>query len=223
METERPAVPVLSRILAQLQRGDIQVPSAPAVVTELRLLVGRSDSKIESIVALLERDQALVDRCLAVACAAWRLADGDPNGIASREGKDLRRHQAVVKNDVGTLQRLQALQGQQAGIAGARAHEPSHAGRCGGRFRRFGVSESFGDQPFRGALAAPGDETVKLRRLSLAALSRPLEPKESAALRRLVKANVAAAPAPKRPEAYAEALQDALWAMLNSGEFATVP
>lgn len=73
------------------------------------------------------------------------------------------------------------------------------------------------------ALAAPGDETVKLRRLSLAALSRPLEPKESAALRRLVKANVAAAPAPKRQEAYAEALQDALWAMLNSGEFATVP
>ena len=57
METAKTAaVPVLSRILAQLQRGDIQIPSAPAVVTELRLLVGNPDSKIEAIVALLERD-----------------------------------------------------------------------------------------------------------------------------------------------------------------------
>ena len=44
METDKTAaVPVLSRILAQLQRGDIQIPSAPAVVTELRLLVGNPD------------------------------------------------------------------------------------------------------------------------------------------------------------------------------------
>jgi HD-like signal output (HDOD) protein len=70
METERPAVPVLSRILAQLQRGDIQVPSAPVVVTELRLLVGKSDSKIESIVSLLERDQALVARVLQLGRSA---------------------------------------------------------------------------------------------------------------------------------------------------------
>jgi HD-like signal output (HDOD) protein len=70
METEKPAVPVLSRILAQLQRGDIQIPSAPAVVTELRLLVGNSDSKIEAIVALLERDQALVARVLQLGRSA---------------------------------------------------------------------------------------------------------------------------------------------------------
>ena len=64
------AVPVLSRILAQLQRGDIQIPSAPAVVTELRLLVGNPDSKIEAIVALLERDQALVARVLQLGRSA---------------------------------------------------------------------------------------------------------------------------------------------------------
>jgi HD-like signal output (HDOD) protein len=70
METEKPAVPVLSRILAQLQRGEIQIPSAPAVVTELRMLVGNSDSKIEAIVALLERDQALVARVLQLGRSA---------------------------------------------------------------------------------------------------------------------------------------------------------
>ncbi len=64
MDKAKPVVPVLSRILAQLQRGDIQIPSAPAVVTELRLLTQRADSKLDSIVALLERDQALVARVL---------------------------------------------------------------------------------------------------------------------------------------------------------------
>lgn len=70
METEKSAVPVLSRILAQLQRGDIQVPSAPAVVTELRLLVGKSDSRIDAVVSLLERDQALVARVLQLGRSA---------------------------------------------------------------------------------------------------------------------------------------------------------
>ena len=64
MDKAKPVVPVLSRILAQLQRGDIQIPSAPAVVTDLRLLTQRADSKIEAIVALLERDQALVARVM---------------------------------------------------------------------------------------------------------------------------------------------------------------
>ncbi|MEY4545451.1 MAG: hypothetical protein RL685_1646 [Pseudomonadota bacterium] len=70
MDKAKPVVPVLSRILAQLQRGDIQIPSAPAVVTELRLLTQRSDSKIEAIVALLERDQALVARVLQLGRSA---------------------------------------------------------------------------------------------------------------------------------------------------------
>lgn len=70
MDKAKPVVPVLSRILAQLQRGDIQIPSAPAVVTELRLLTQRADSKIEAIVALLERDQALVARVLQLGRSA---------------------------------------------------------------------------------------------------------------------------------------------------------
>jgi HD-like signal output (HDOD) protein len=70
MDKAKPVVPVLSRILAQLQRGDIQIPSAPAVVTELRMLTQRADSKIEAIVALLERDQALVARVLQLGRSA---------------------------------------------------------------------------------------------------------------------------------------------------------
>lgn len=78
METAKTAaVPVLSRILAQLQRGDIQIPSAPAVVTELRLLVGKPDSKIEAIVTLLERDQALVARVLQLGRSAASASRGN--------------------------------------------------------------------------------------------------------------------------------------------------
>jgi len=76
MVTEKAAVPVLSRILAQLQRGDIQIPSAPAVVMDLRLLVGNPDSKIEAIVALLERDQALVARVLQLGRSAASFSRG---------------------------------------------------------------------------------------------------------------------------------------------------
>ncbi len=73
------------------------------------------------------------------------------------------------------------------------------------------------------ALAAPGDENVKLRRLAFAVLGRPLAAKESATLRRLIRQAVAAAPPNRREVALVEAYQDAMWAMLNSGEFATVP
>ncbi|HEX6984440.1 MAG TPA: hypothetical protein VF170_03645, partial [Planctomycetaceae bacterium] len=87
------------------------------------------------------------------------------------------------------------------------------------------VRESLRPEPgttLHEALNAPGDETVKLRKLALATLGRPLLPKESAALRRLVRQSVAAAPPERRRAAATEAYQDAFWAMLNSGEFVTV-
>ena len=71
------AVPVLSRILLQLQKGDIQIPSAPAVVTDLRQLVSDPDSKTNAIVALLERDQALVARVLQLGRSAASAARGN--------------------------------------------------------------------------------------------------------------------------------------------------
>jgi HD-like signal output (HDOD) protein len=69
VESTRP-LSILSRILAQLQRGEIQIPAVPAVVTELRELVSRSDSKLEVIVTLLERDPALVARVLQLGRSA---------------------------------------------------------------------------------------------------------------------------------------------------------
>jgi HD-like signal output (HDOD) protein len=90
METEKPAVPVLSRILVQLQRGEIQIPSAPALVTELRMLVANSDSKIEAVVALLERDQAMVARVLqlgrSAASAGRNSKSSDLASIINRVG-----------------------------------------------------------------------------------------------------------------------------------------
>lgn len=83
MDKAKPVVPVLSRILAQLQRGDIQIPSTPVVVTELRLLTQRADSKIESIVALLERDQALVARVLQLGRSAQYARSAKVNDLPS--------------------------------------------------------------------------------------------------------------------------------------------
>ena len=68
----------------------------------------------------------------------------------------------------------------------------------------------------------PGRRRGEAAKARPATLSRPLEPKESAALRRLVRQSVNASTGDRRA-AYAEAYQDAFWAMLNSGEFVTVP
>jgi HD-like signal output (HDOD) protein len=91
VQSVRPAAAILSRILAQLQRGEIQIPAVPAVVTELRELVAKSDSKIEAIVALIERDPALVARVLLLGRSAQfsrssSLAPPDLRFIISRIG-----------------------------------------------------------------------------------------------------------------------------------------
>jgi HD-like signal output (HDOD) protein len=70
VQSIKPGVPVVSRLLAQVQRGEIQIPALPAVVTELRELLTKADSKIEVIVALLERDPALVARVLQLGRSA---------------------------------------------------------------------------------------------------------------------------------------------------------
>lgn len=64
------AVAILTRILTLLQRGQVQIPAVPSVVTELRELVSKSDSKLEVIVTLLERDPALVARVLQLGRSA---------------------------------------------------------------------------------------------------------------------------------------------------------
>jgi HD-like signal output (HDOD) protein len=93
VQSVRPAAAILTRILAQLQRGEIQIPAVPAVVTELRELVAKSDSKIEAVVALLERDPALVARVLLLGrsaqfsrSSASSLAPPDLRFIISRIG-----------------------------------------------------------------------------------------------------------------------------------------
>ncbi len=88
------------------------------------------------------------------------------------------------------------------------------------------VRESLQPMPgttLHAVLTAPGDETVKLRRLSLATLNRPLAPKESATLRRMVVQSIAAAPPTERQSATLAVWQDVFWAFLNSSEFVTVP
>ena len=70
VQSARPAVAILSRILAQLQRGEVQIPAVPAVVTELRELVQKSDTRIDAIVRVIERDPALVARVLLLGRSA---------------------------------------------------------------------------------------------------------------------------------------------------------
>jgi HD-like signal output (HDOD) protein len=70
VESIEPATAILSRILSLLQRGQIQIPAVPEVVMELRQLVSRGGTKIEAVVALIERDPALVARVLQLGRSA---------------------------------------------------------------------------------------------------------------------------------------------------------
>ncbi len=82
-------------------------------------------------------DQQSVDFFLRAADVAGGLAHADPRGIAPRQIEHRRRHQAIVQNHIGVLQRAQRLQGQEFRIAGAGAHQSHLAGGAGrGRGRR---------------------------------------------------------------------------------------
>ncbi len=72
---------------------------------------------------------------------------------------------------------------------------------------------------FSEVIYGPGNETEKIRKLCLAALSRYPTPHELAAARKLVKSRRTAS---KDPRAGMEALQDIFWAYLNSSEFILV-
>jgi HD-like signal output (HDOD) protein len=54
----------------QLQRGQVQIPAVPGVVTELRDMVSKGGTKVEAVVALVERDPALVARVLQLGRSA---------------------------------------------------------------------------------------------------------------------------------------------------------
>ncbi len=63
--------------------------------------------------------------------AARRLADLDAAGVAARHLEDTAVDQAVDDDHVGALQRLQRLEGQKVGIAGAGADEADPSRRAG--------------------------------------------------------------------------------------------
>ena len=62
-------------------------------------------------------DQQLVDRILADAGLADAAADRNARGVAADAIENFGRHQFVVENDVGVLQRAQRLDGEQIRIA----------------------------------------------------------------------------------------------------------
>jgi hypothetical protein len=75
------------------------------------------------LAALRMFDQQRVDLFLRGTAAADELADVETRGIAAREVEHLGRHQPVVNDHVGFLQRAQALQGHEPGVAWAGADE----------------------------------------------------------------------------------------------------
>lgn len=89
MESKKSGVAVLSRILAQLQKGDIHIPAVPTVVTELREVVAKSDSKIDAVISLVERDASIVAKVLQLgrsASIARNAPSQDLRHIISRVG-----------------------------------------------------------------------------------------------------------------------------------------
>ena len=77
------------------------------------------------LAALRVLDEQLVDLFLRRAATADELADVEARGVAAREIQDFGGHEPVVHDDVGFLQRTQALQRHQTGIArtGADQHD----------------------------------------------------------------------------------------------------
>jgi HD-like signal output (HDOD) protein len=65
-----PAATGFSAILERIQRGDILLPSVPALVEELRASVSDPESTIEKVARHVERDQALAARVLQLGRSA---------------------------------------------------------------------------------------------------------------------------------------------------------
>jgi hypothetical protein len=78
-----------------------------------------------------------------------------------------------------------------------------------------------GDTYLKRVVTSRDNETEKIRKLFLAALSRYPTPKELASFRKLLREQTAARGGNRR-QAQAEALQDLFWAFLNSSEFILV-
>ena len=72
-------------------------------------------------------------------------------------------------------------------------------------------------------LNGPGDQSARLNELALAALGRPLTSEELSGFSRIIHRQLQSLPPAKRPEAAQLLYQDVFWALLNSGEFLTVP
>ena len=99
--------------------------------------------------ALRVLDEQLVDLFLRGAAAADELADVESRGIAARELEHFGRNQPVVHDDVGFLQRAQALQRHEPGIAGSGADQHHVAVRNGVR-----ILERLARELFRALVAA---------------------------------------------------------------------
>ena len=80
-----------------------------------------------------ELDQALVDLELPRALAPGPLADRLEARRRAAQRQDLRRHQRIVQDHVGLLERVQRVQGEQARIARPGADQPDAAGRDRGK------------------------------------------------------------------------------------------
>lgn len=72
-------------------------------------------------------------------------------------------------------------------------------------------------------LNGPGDQSARLNELALAALGRPLTSEELSGFSRIIHRQLQSLPPTKRAEAAHLLYQDVFWALLNSGEFLTVP
>ena len=78
-------------------------------------------------------DQQRIDLLLSAADISGRLAHAYARRVAPRQIEDRGRHQPVVQDHIGVVQRPQSLEGQQFRIAGTRPDQPHLSGRAGRR------------------------------------------------------------------------------------------
>lgn len=92
------ADPVFDAILEQIRRGEIVLPPVPAVLSQLRSLVSKSESAMEEIVALVERDPRLATQVLRVSNSAHYVRGGRSNDIRMAVGRiGLRQLQNLIQ------------------------------------------------------------------------------------------------------------------------------
>src|SRR5262249_18015771 len=96
-----PPDPILGAIVEQLRRGEIALPSFPAVLSELKVILSKPAAAMHEITALVERDPRLAAQVLRITNSAQFARGGRVHDIRTAVPRlGLRQLQNIVQTIV---------------------------------------------------------------------------------------------------------------------------